>query len=89
MRPINRIFTSPRFAKEFSRLPRRVQTLARRKDKLFRRDAFYPALKTHKLSGGLKNDWSYSVNQEYRVHFYFIDDHTAMYLNIGTHEIYK
>lgn len=89
MRPIHRISTSPRFEKEFDHLPRRIQELARKKDKLFRKDAFYSALETHKLSGGLKDDWAYSVNQQYRVHFYFVNDHEVMYLNIGTHEIYK
>ena len=89
MRAIHRIATSPRFEKEFERLPKHIQELARKKDKFFRKDAFYSALETHKLSGVLKNDWAYSVNREYRVHFYFIDDHLVMYLNIGTHEIYK
>ncbi len=89
MRPIYHIFTSPRFEKELGRLPQHIQELARKKDKLFRKDAFYPALETHKLSGGLKNDWAYSVNQQYRVHFYFVNDQDVMYLNIGTHDIYK
>lgn len=89
MRPIHHVLVSPRFEKELDHLPRRIQELARKKDKLFREDAFYFALKTHKLSGELKNDWAYSVNREYRVHFYFIDDHSVLYLNIGTHEIYK
>ena len=89
MRPIRRIATSPRFEKEFERLPKHIQELARKKDRFFRKDAFYAALETHKLRGVLKNDWAYLVNREYRVHFYFIDDHSVMYLNIGTHEIYK
>jgi hypothetical protein len=29
------------------------------------------------------------INEHYRVHFYFVDDHTVLYINIGTHEIYK
>ena len=89
MRSIRRIFASPRFEKELDHLSQHIQELARKKDKTFRKDAFYPALETHKLSGRLKNDWAYSINREYRVHFYFIDDHSVMYLNIGTHEIYK
>ena len=89
MRFIRRVFTSPRFEKEFNRLPKRIQELARKKDRLFRTDAFYPPLETHKLSGELKHDWAYSVNQQYRVHFYFVNDHEVVYLNIGTHKIYK
>lgn len=88
-RPIHRVFTSSYFERRFKRLPRRLQELARKKDKLFREDAFHPSLETHKLGGEFKNDWAYSINKQYRVHFYFIDDHTVMYVNIGTHEIYK
>ncbi len=89
IRPIRRIDTSVRFEKEFSRLPRRIQKLAYKKDGLFRTDAFHPSLETHKLGGALKDDWAYSVNKHYRVHFYFVDDHTVVYVNIGTHEVYK
>lgn len=89
MRPIYRIHTSPRFEKELDNLPGRIQKVARRKDKLFRTDAFHPSLRTHKLNGALKDDFAYSVNDHYRVHFYFTNDHEVIYLNIGTHEIYK
>jgi len=88
-RPIRWIDASARFKKEFSRLPKRIQELAIKKDALFRRDAFHPLLRTHKLGGRLQDDWAYSVNREYRVHFYFADDQTVVYINIGTHEIYK
>lgn len=88
-RPVSRVDTSTRFEKNFFRLPKRIQQLARKKDKVFRKNAFHPSIETHKLGGELKNDWAYSVNQEYRVHFYFVDDHTVVYVDIGTHEIYK
>jgi len=88
-RPVSRVDTSTRFEKSFFRLPKRVQQLTRKKDKIFRENAFHPSLETHKLGGELENDWAYAVNREYRVHFYFVDDHTAVYVNIGTHEIYK
>ena len=88
-RPISRIDISARFEKSFSRLPGRIQKLARKKDGIFRKDTFRPSLKTHKLTGELKGDWAYSVNKQYRVHFYFVDNHTIVYLDIGTHGIYK
>lgn len=75
IRLIRRIDISARFEKEFSRLSGHIQKLAHRKDILFRADAFHPSLGTHKLGGELKDDWAYSVNQQYRVHFYFVDDH--------------
>ena len=88
-RPVSRIDSSMRFEKSFFWLPKRIQQLARKKDKIFRENAFHPSLETHKLGGELKNDWAYSVNQEYRVHFYFVNDQTVVYVDISTHEIYK
>ena len=89
IRPIGFIYLSPRFERELNRLSGRIQNLAKKKDRIFRQDAFHPSLKTHKLGGELKETWAYSVNKHYRVHFYFVDDHTVMYVSIGTHEIYK
>ena len=88
-RPIRRIDTSARFEKEFGRLPEYIRRLAYKKAALFRMDAFHPSLETHKLGGALKDDCAYSVNKHYRVHFYFVDDNTVVYISIGTHEIYK
>ena len=88
-RRISRVDIADRFTRNFPRLPERIKKLARKKHHLFQEDAFHPLLRTHKLSGELKEDWAYSVNQQYRVHFYFVDDHTVVYLDIGTHEIYK
>jgi len=89
IRTIRRIDTSAHFEKEFSRLSKCIQKLAYNKDALFRTDAFHPSLETHKFGGVLEDDWAYSVNERYRAHFYFVDDHTVLYINIGTHEIYK
>lgn len=88
-RSIRKILISNLFEKNFERLPKRIQDLAEKKEILFRQDAFHPLLGTHQLVGELKGTWAYSVNQQYRVHFYFVDDHTVMYINIGTHEIYR
>lgn len=88
-RPIRKILISRIFEKNFERLPKAVQNLAGKKEILFRKDAFHPLLRTHQLGGELKGTWAYWLNQQYRVHFYFVDDHTVMYVDVGTHEIYK
>ncbi len=88
-RRVSKIEYASLFEKNFEWLPKRIQKLAKNKDKIFRQDAFHPSLETHKLGGKLKNDWAYSVNKDYRIHFYFVNDNTVVYLNIGTHEIYK
>jgi len=58
---------------------------------LFANEPFAPLLKTHKLTGKLKDLWSFSVDYDLRVIFYFTDDKPkkAVFVDIGTHkEVY-
>lgn len=89
IRSIPEVQISPRFKRSFARLSVQIQKIARRKNNTFQHDAFHPSLETHKLHGELRGTWAYSVNREYRVHFYFTDEHSVVYVDIGTHEIYK
>ncbi len=53
------------------------------------RDPFDKAVRTHKLSGNLKNYWSFSIEYDLRVIFYFEDDETAVFVDLGNHkEVY-
>ncbi|MEK6408097.1 MAG: type II toxin-antitoxin system mRNA interferase toxin, RelE/StbE family [Acidobacteriota bacterium] len=55
----------------------------------FKNDPFDPQLRTHKLSGKLKDLWSFSVEYDLRVIFYFVDTNRAVFVDIGTHtEVY-
>ncbi len=47
---------------------------------------FDPSLKNHKLSGKLKNLWSFSVDYDERVLFYFTEDEKAVFVDIGSHD---
>jgi mRNA-degrading endonuclease YafQ of YafQ-DinJ toxin-antitoxin module len=49
-------------------------------------DPFDPSLKTHKLSGKLKELWSFSVDYDERVLFYFTEDEKAVFVDIGNHD---
>ena len=50
---------------------------------------FEPQLKTHKLSGKLKELWSFSLEYDLRVIFYFADQEKIILVDIGTHkEVY-
>lgn len=56
---------------------------------LFMNDPFDIGLRTHKLSGRLKGYWSFSVEYDLRVIFYFEDAETAVFVDLGTHkEVY-
>lgn len=54
---------------------------------LFINDPYNRALKTHKLSGNLSDLWSFSVEYDVRVIFYFLeDDEKAVFVDIGRHD---
>jgi addiction module RelE/StbE family toxin len=54
---------------------------------IFIDDPFHPSLKTHKLSGKLKNLWSFSIEYNLRVIFYFEDNNSkAVFIDFGKHD---
>ncbi len=53
---------------------------------LFTIDPFDPNLKTHKLSGKLNDFWSFTVDYDERVLFYFTEDGKAVFVDIGNHD---
>ncbi len=58
---------------------------------IFVSNPFDSKLKTHKLSGKLKGLWSFSIEYDIRVVFYFTKDkpEKAVFIDIGTHnEVY-
>lgn len=55
------------------------------KVELFTEDPFDPRLKTHKLSGHLRQLWSFSVTYDVRVVF-LIDERRALFVDIGDHD---
>jgi addiction module RelE/StbE family toxin len=56
---------------------------------LFKRTPFDPKLRTHKLSGKLKDLWSFSVEYDLRVIFSFVGQSQAIFVDIGSHkEVY-
>lgn len=57
-----------------------------KKLELFTNNPFEPSLRTHKLSGKLKDLWSFSVEYDERVLFYFTDDGNAVFIDIGNHD---
>jgi len=58
----------------------------RKKMALFLEDTFDSQLRTHKLSGKLKSSWAFSINDDYRVVFEFIDEGRVLLIDFGMHE---
>lgn len=80
---------SPQFAKMYKRLPMQVKKAAERRELIFRENPHDPRLKTHKLSGRLKNYWAFSIDYHYRIIFSFISENEIHFHAIGTHQIYE
>lgn len=83
------IYYSNKFAKEYKKLPLKVKLLAENKEKIFRINPHHPSLKTHRLSGKLKEYWAFSLSYHYRIIFEFKDKDIIWFHSVGTHEIYK
>jgi addiction module RelE/StbE family toxin len=65
-----------------------VEDIFWKKTELFIADPYHLQLKTHKLSGKLKDLWSFSIEYDIRVVFYFTKDKPprAVLVDIGTHD---
>lgn len=84
-----KIYYSSRFAHEYKKLPRRVKEEAKKKEIIFRNDVFDPRLDTHKLKGGLKDFYSFSISKRHRIIFEFADKKIVWFHSVGDHDIYK
>lgn len=86
---INNIHYTSRFIKDLRKLSKEKQKLAIRREKIFRNNCFDARLKTHKLSGPLKDYWAFSLTHSDRVLFRYIDKAKVIFYKIGGHEIYR
>jgi addiction module RelE/StbE family toxin len=62
------------------------QILFQDKISLFLKDPFHTQLRTHKLKGRLKDFYSFTVEYDVRVIFYFVSDSEVVLEDIGSHD---
>ena len=77
-----------RFEREARKVPRHLHKTVEQRVEIFKHNPFDPRLKTHKLTGALKEFWSFSIDYHYRIIFEFIDSGNALFHSIGDHSIY-
>jgi addiction module RelE/StbE family toxin len=53
---------------------------------LFAQNPFEPSLRTHRLSGDLKELWAMSISYQYRLVFKFLPENKALLIDLGTHD---
>ncbi len=86
---ITKIEVCPRYKKSFRNLSLEIQKRAIEKINIFRNNPFDPQLRTHPLSGEHKECWAFWINYTYRIEFIFLSDKEVLFLNVGTHDIYR
>lgn len=82
------------FAQSFKRaFKRKIKTRKEIEDlfweavSIFTENPFHPSLRTHKLSGKLKEMWSFSIEYDISVIFQFEENKTkAIFTDIGAHD---
>jgi len=52
----------------------------------FLEEPYSAHLRTHKLGGKLAGKWAFSVDDDYRVLFEFIDSDSVLLIDVGTHD---
>ena len=53
---------------------------------VFLENPFFPQLRTHKLSGKLAGQWVFSVDDDCRIVFEFVDEDQVLLIDVGSHD---
>ncbi len=80
---------SPKFKRQYKKLPKEIKARAEKREVIFREDPFDPRLKTHKLHVSYEGVMRCSGDYSYRIIFYFADADIVVFYEIGTHDIYE
>jgi len=82
-----KIYYHPQFRDAYQKLSLNAKKITETKERIFKENPFDRRLKTHKLHGKLKNLWSFSVGNKFRIVFAF-DGSEVIFLDIGDHKVY-
>lgn len=80
---------SPVVQKEILKIQKKDRKLFEKIEKqiiFFESNPSHPSLRHHKLSGKYENVWSISITMSIRMTYILIDENTAYFVQIGTHE---
>lgn len=80
---------SPLVLKELARIKKTDQKLEKKIIKqlqLLKTNPRHPSLRLHKLTGNLTNMWSISITMNVRMIYRLLDENTAYFVDIGTHD---
>jgi mRNA-degrading endonuclease YafQ of YafQ-DinJ toxin-antitoxin module len=83
------IIYSSKFEREYKKLTPELKLIAKKKEKVFRKNPFQSSLETHKLAGKLYPFWSFSISFSHRIIFEFMSEKLIYFHSVGSHDIYK
>ncbi|MFA5770380.1 MAG: type II toxin-antitoxin system mRNA interferase toxin, RelE/StbE family [Patescibacteria group bacterium] len=82
-----------RFSQDFIKLLRKIKRTDKglidqvnKQLKLFQLHPQHPSLRTHKLTGKMKNRWSISLSRSFRMIYILLKADEAYFVAIGTHD---
>jgi len=80
-----KIVTNKKFDKKVQKQPIKIQKELKKRLYIFIEEINDPTLKTHKLSGKLKDMWSFNVSGDVRVVFDKSQKDVIILVDIGSH----
>ncbi|MEK7060132.1 MAG: type II toxin-antitoxin system mRNA interferase toxin, RelE/StbE family [Patescibacteria group bacterium] len=84
------ILTTKVFNKSFKKKDKFIQKKALERIKLFKEDPSNFLLNNHALTGKYINKRSFNITGNYRILFYYANENTVIFSDIGTHpELYE
>lgn len=86
---VQRILYTNTFVKQLKNLPTDIQSVAFKKEDIFKLNPLHPSLRIHPLKGKLLGLWSISLTKNYRIIFERIANGDILFHSIGTHDVYK
>jgi addiction module RelE/StbE family toxin len=86
---IKKFYYTDTFKKKLNKLSSKNSIKIKKRMELFLENPFDPVLKTHKLTGKLKDYHSFSIDFHNRIMFRFEREDTVEFIDVGTHGIYK
>ncbi len=85
-----KIVTTRKFDKKIKKQSKKIQSEFKKRIRLFILDINNPILKTHKLSGKLKDLWRFNISGDIRVVFDKSKRDVIILVDIGSHsELYS
>jgi len=84
-----KVYFHPKFVRQYRLLRKRNPELAKKlkeRTEIFVKNPHHPLLKTHGLSGKLKEKYAFWISWDLRIVFEFLDKEKVRFLALGKHD---